>query len=216
MHYYLTALTIVAGICFAFGVLYLFIGLRRRDSKGPTLLFSLFALSYAAAVLTGMGNYSASSLAEWMSSARWDGVFVALTWCSLIWYVAAYTKVRPRLSLWLLTAVFASTAIAHVSRANLIHETIFELAYVTLPWGDQLAYAEATDSIWATVFLVANLVTIGYVLVACALQFRRGERRPASVLGVGMVWFIATIIVDISAYAADASRRKDVSYYRGP
>ena len=71
------------------------------------------------------------------------------------------------------------------------------MASVTLPWGDQLAYVEATDSIWATVFLVANLVTIGYVLVACVLQFRRGERRRALVLGAGMAWFIATIIVDI-------------------
>jgi signal transduction histidine kinase len=197
MHFYLTALAVIAGICFAFGILFLFLGLRRKDDREPTLLFSLFALSYAATVMTGIGNYSASSIAEWMSSARWDGVFVVLTWCSLIWYVAAYTRVRPHLFLWLLTAVFASAGVAHVSRPTLIHETIFDLAYVTLPWGEQLAYAESTDSVWATVFLVANLVTIGYALVACTLHFRRGERRSALVLGTGMAWFIFTVLVDI-------------------
>jgi PAS domain S-box-containing protein len=197
MHYYLTALAIVAGICFAFGILFLFTGLRRKDGSGSTVLFSLFALSYGAVILTGIANYGATSVEDWLSSARLDGVFVVLTWCLLIGYVALYTGVKPRIFLALLLAAFVSSGIANVVRPNLIHDEILGLASVTLPWGEQLAYVEATDSIWATVFLVANLVTIGYVLVACILQFRRGERQPALVLGVGMLWFIVTIIVDI-------------------
>jgi hypothetical protein len=62
MHYYLTALSIVIGICFAFGLLYLFMGLRRKDARAPTHLFSLFALSYAAVILTAIANYHATSL----------------------------------------------------------------------------------------------------------------------------------------------------------
>jgi signal transduction histidine kinase len=197
MHPYLTALSLVAGICFAFGILYLFIGLRRKHDRGLNLTFAFFALSYAAAVLSGIGNYSATSVAGWLSSARWDGVFVVSTWLLLIWYVTIYTRVKPRLFLGLLAAVFISTGIAHVSGPNLIHEEIFDLAYVTLPWGEQLAYVEATDSLWSTVFLLANLVAIGFILVACFIQFRRGERQPALTLGVGMAWFIATILVDL-------------------
>ncbi len=197
MGFYAISLAVVSGICFAFGFLYLFIGLRRKDDRWSTLLFSLFALSYAAVVLTGIANYSATSVHEWMSSARWDGVFVVLTWSLLIGYVALYTGVKPRIFLGLLVAAFVSTGIANVVRPNLIHDEILGLASVTLPWGEQLAYVEATDSIWALVFLVANLVAIGYVLVACTLQFRRGERRSALVLGAGMSWFIVTIIVDI-------------------
>jgi two-component system nitrate/nitrite sensor histidine kinase NarX len=197
MHYYLTALAIVAGICFAFGILFLFTGLRRKDDSWLAVLFSLFALSYAAAILTGMANYSATSVDDWLSSARLDGVFVVLTWCLLIGYVAVYTGVKPRIFLALLLAAYVSSGIANVVRPNLIHDEILGLASVTLPWGEQLAYVETTDSIWATVFLVANLVTIGYVLVACTLQFLRGERQPALVLGGGMAWFIMTIIVDI-------------------
>ncbi|MFC2015744.1 histidine kinase [Chloroflexota bacterium] len=197
MHYYLIALAIVAGTCFAFGILFLFTGLRRKDGSGSTVLFSLFALSYGAVILTGIANYSATSVEDWLSSARLDGVFVVLTWCLLIGYVALYTGVKPRIFLALLLAAFVSSGIANVVRPNLIHDEILGLASVTLPWGEQLAYVEATDSLWATVFLVANLVTIGYVLVACTLQFRRGERQPALVLGAGMAWFIMTVIVDI-------------------
>ncbi|MGD9145515.1 MAG: hypothetical protein PVI80_08135, partial [Anaerolineae bacterium] len=164
MHYYLIALSIVAGICFAFGILFLFTGLRRKDDSWSTVLFSLFALSYAAVILTGIANYGATSVDAWLSSARLDGVFVVLTWSLLIGYVALYTGVKPRVFLALLLATFVSTGIANVVRPNLIHDEILGLAAVTLPWGEQLAYVEATDSIWATVFLVANLVTIGYVL----------------------------------------------------
>ena len=131
-----------------------------------------------------------------MSSARLDGMVVVLTWSLLIAYVALYTGVKPRIFLALLLAAFVSSGIANVVRSNLIHDKIFGLASLTLPWGGQLAYVEATDSLWATVFLVANLVTIGYVLVACVLQFRRGEPKRALVMGAGMVWFIATVIVD--------------------
>ncbi|MFC2037877.1 hypothetical protein ACFLYD_07960, partial [Chloroflexota bacterium] len=197
MHYYLIALAIVAGLCFAFGILFLFTGLRRQDDSWSTVLFSLFALSYGAVILTGIANYGATSVEDWLSSARLDGVFVVLTWSLLIGYVAVYTGVKPRIFLALLLAAFVSSGIANMVRPNLIHDEILGLASVTLPWGEQLAYVEATDSIWATVFLVVSLVTIGYVLVACTLQFLRGERQPALMLGAGMAWFIMTIIVDI-------------------
>jgi signal transduction histidine kinase len=197
MHYYLIALAIVAGLCFAFGILFLFTGLRRQDDSWSTVLFSIFALSYGAVILTGIANYGATSVEDWLSSARLDGVFVVLTWSLLIGYVAVYTGVKPRIFLALLLAAFVSSGIANMVRPNLIHDEILGLASVTLPWGEQLAYVEATDSIWATVFLVVSLVTIGYVLVACTLQFLRGERQPALMLGAGMAWFIMTIIVDI-------------------
>ncbi len=197
MDIYVISLAVVSGICLAFGILFLFTGLRRKDGSGPTVLFSLFALSYAAVILTGIANYSATSVDDWLSSARLDGVFVVLTWSLLIAYVAVYTGVKPRIFLALLLAAFVTSGIANVVRPNLIHAEILGLASVTLPWGEQLTFVEATDSIWATVFLVANLVTIGYVVAACTLQFLRGERQPALVLGAGMSWFIFTIIVDI-------------------
>ena len=47
MHYYFTAVSLIAGICLGFGILYLFIGLRRKDNKPLNLTFALFALCYA-------------------------------------------------------------------------------------------------------------------------------------------------------------------------
>ena len=42
MHYYFTAVSLIAGICLGFGILYLFIGLRRQEDKPLNLAFALF------------------------------------------------------------------------------------------------------------------------------------------------------------------------------
>jgi len=54
MHYYFTALSLVAGLCLGFGLLYLFIGLRRKDRKSLNLTFALFALAYSGTLLNGV------------------------------------------------------------------------------------------------------------------------------------------------------------------
>jgi hypothetical protein len=84
MHYYLTALSIVIGICFAFGLLCLFIGLRRKDDRAPIHLFSLFALSYAAVILSAIAGYlhatSLSALKGDSSRKLLDAVRQARQW----------------------------------------------------------------------------------------------------------------------------------------
>ena len=70
MNYYLTALTLMAGVCAAFGGFYLYSGVRRKADKELSFLFGIFALSCAGYTLTAMSGYSASSLAEWMTADR--------------------------------------------------------------------------------------------------------------------------------------------------
>jgi PAS domain S-box-containing protein len=197
MPYYTVALSMVTGICLGFGILYLFIGLRRKDHKSLNLTFALFALSYAGTLFNGIRFHGATSVAEYVSVSRWDAVFVVLAFSTLIWYVGFYTGVRPRVFLWGLTVAYVMAGIANIVRPNMVYEEILGLAYVTLPWGEQLAYLEATDSLWSLLFLVAQLATLGFIVAACVLQFRRGQRRAATILGIGMLWFIATLAAEL-------------------
>ncbi len=197
MSYYSIALSIVAGICLGFGILYLFIGLRRKDHKSLNLTFALFALGYAGTLFNGVRFHSATSVAEYVSVTRWDAVFVVLAFSALIWYVGYYTGVRPRIFLWVLTAVYIIAGVANIVRPNMTYEEILGLAYVTLPWGEQLAYIETTDSLWSLLFLLAQLANLGFIVAACVLQFRRGQRRAATILGVGMLWFMATLAAEL-------------------
>jgi signal transduction histidine kinase len=190
-------LGIVAGICLGFGILYLFVGLRRKNDKRLNLTFALFALGYAGTLVNGIRFHSATSVAEYVAVSRWDAVFVVLAFSALIWYVGYYTGVRPRIFLWAVTAVYATSGIANIVRPNLIFGEILGLAYVTLPWGEQLAYIETTDSIWSLLFLLAQLTTLGFIVVACVLQFRRGGRQAAILLGIGMLWFITMLAAEL-------------------
>ena len=149
MNYYALANGIVAGICLGFGILFLFIGLRRKNNKRLYLLFALFALAYAGTLFLGILYHDASSAEQFIRLVRWDIVPVVLAFTSLIWYVAEYTKTRPRIFLWGLTTLFIVLGIAQIVRDNLLFEEILGLDTLILPWGERLAYLEATDSIWS-------------------------------------------------------------------
>ena len=50
--YFTSSIAIVAGLCLAFGGLYLFIGIRRESDRTRNILFALFSLAYGGAILT--------------------------------------------------------------------------------------------------------------------------------------------------------------------
>jgi PAS domain S-box-containing protein len=197
MHYYLTALAIVAGICFATGLFHLFIGLRRQGTNMKHFTFGLFAVAYGGAVLTGMLMYRAGTLPAYLVVDRWSGLFAGVTYIFLIWFVAVYTEARPLTMVAGLTILFATVIAAHVTRPTMIHGEIMGIAFATLPWGEQIAFLEAAESTWEIVFFLTQLLTIGFLFYACIRQYRRGERREAQALGAGLLLFVAALIMDM-------------------
>jgi hypothetical protein len=59
------------------------------------------------------------------------------------------------------------------------------LTAITLPWGEELTDIEMAGSVWFDILLLARLVLLGYIIFALIRQFRRGERRPALIMGLG-------------------------------
>ncbi len=157
------------------------------------MLFALFALAYAATLFNGIRFHNASSVEQYVRLARWDIIPVFLIYTSLIWYVADYTKARPRIFLWALTTLFTIIGIAQIVRGNLLYEEILGMDTVILPWGEQLAYLEATDSIWSLLLLGAQLAVLVFMVYACTRQYLRGERREALILSIGVLWFVAAL-----------------------
>ena len=109
MHSYFTTVSIIAGICLGFGILYLFIGLRRKDNKPLNLTFALFALCYAVTLINGVRWYSTTIVSEHIAINRFDAIFVAGAFIGLLWYVSYYTDFRPRIFLWLLSTAITLT-----------------------------------------------------------------------------------------------------------
>lgn len=197
MHYYFTAVSVIAGSCLGFGILYLFVGLRRKDNKPLNLTFALFALCYAATLVNGIRWYSATTVTEYIAANRYDSIFVVGAYVGLIWYVALYTGVIPRIFLSILTAIYVIVGMVRIISPPTYFGQIFGLTSINLPWGEKLATLDSAGSIWIDIFLLAQLVTLGFIIFALTRQFIRGERQPAVILGLGLLPFIAGILYEV-------------------
>ena len=197
MHYYFTAVSLVAGICLGFGILYLFIGLRRKDNKPLNLTFALFALCYAATLFNGIRWYSTTIVTEYITITRFDSIFVTGAFVGLIWYISLYTGFRPRIFLWVLSAAFLVPSLVFIISPATFTGEVSGLINIILPWGESLSDLDSAGSVWLDIVLLARLVSLGYIIVALIRQFRRGERQPAIILGLGMLPFIAGIFYEV-------------------
>ncbi|MDH3674496.1 MAG: PAS domain S-box protein, partial [Anaerolineae bacterium] len=197
MPYYKITISLIAGICLGFGLLYLFIGLRRKNNKPLNLTLALFALCYATTLFNGVRWYSTTIATEFIAINCFDALFVAGAFVSLAWYMAYYTGVRPRIFLWGLSAALIVPSLVFIITPATVIGEVSGLTYITLPWGENLADLDATGSVWLDAALLAQLVTLGYIIFALIRQFWRGERRPALILGLGMLPFIAGIFYEV-------------------
>ena len=192
--YFTTAIAIVAGLCLAFGILYLFIGLRRTAQRRLNLLFASFSLAYAGAILGARAGYLADTLDQYATAAQVSTLFAAVGFTLLVWFVAEYTAVRPRWLLVGITAAFTVVAIASVLVQNLIVDVSGGVSEVTFSWGETILMNEAEDPPLLALYLLALLVSLVYIVVADVIQFRRGSRRDAAVLAVGIGWLVFTLV----------------------
>jgi len=190
-------LGVLSGVCFGTGVIFLFTGLRRSGGDRLQILFAVFAFGYSGAILTGLLNYETTTLDTYMQISRWGSFFTIHTLIFLLWFVAYYTDVRPRIFLLSLTLILAIVGIVAIFRANFIHEEILGLVRVTLPWGETIAFIDATESIWEIIFFVSEVTLIGYFIYASIRQFILGERRAALALGIGLLFLMLALIFDI-------------------
>ena len=194
MAYFTTSIAVVAGLCLAFGVLYLFIGVRRPSDRKLNLLFALFAMAYAGAIITARTSFMAETLDRYVTASRVSVVFAALGFSAFVWFVAAYTRVRPRWYLWATTAAFALYGLAAIVVPDSVVNTASGVDTVTFPWGETVYMVQTESAALLPLLLLALMALISYAAAADVQQFRRGERDEAIALAIGIGWFVFTII----------------------
>ena len=192
--YFTTAIAIAAGVSVAFGILYLFIGLRRTSQQAVNLLFAFFSLAYAGAILGARASYLADSLDQYATASRVSAFFAAFGFTLLVWFVAAYTEVRSNLLLIGITAAFAVIALASVFAPSLVVDVSGGVREVTFSWGETILMDEAEEPPLLALYLLALLASLAYISVATIVLFRRGARGDAAVLAIGVVWLVFTLV----------------------
>ena len=192
--YFTTSIAVVAGLCLAFGILYLFIAVRRASERTQALLFGLFALAYAGAIMAARSSYLADTLEQYVAADRAANVFTAFGLPLLIWFVAVYTDWRPRIVLWAITGAYAITGLAAIFAPDLLINVSAGVDSVTFPWGETVLMTQAGTAALFPIAVLALLSSMVYVVVADIRQFRRGDRQQAIVLALGVGWFLFTAV----------------------
>jgi signal transduction histidine kinase len=187
----------LAGLCVGIGVVYLLLGLRRPEGDWLHLTFAFFSLAYAGANITSILEYKTDSLEAFLRLSDWTALFTGLALILLLWFVAIYTQVQPRIFLLTLTAVIGLVVLVAIFRTNSIHTDIFGIYLVTLPWGETITRLDASESIWEIIFFLSNITLVGYLIYACVRQYLSRKRREALVLGFGLLFLMFALIFDI-------------------
>lgn len=190
-------LGLLAGICIATGLIFLFTSLRRLGRNWVELFFSLFAFSYAGANLTSIMEYKSTTLEGFMRIEDWTALFTVLTLIFLMWFVSAYTKTQPRIFMIVLTLVLGVVVSVAILNPKSIHNEIFGIVSTTLPWGETITQLDASESIWELIFFFCQLTIIGFLIFASVKQFRRGEVQDAIMLGIGLLFLVLALTFDM-------------------
>jgi signal transduction histidine kinase len=197
LSYFTTSLVFIGGLSAGIGLLYMFVGLRRTVDRRINLLLGSFALAYAGWAVAARTGYLASDVADLLAAGRATAVFASLGYGLLLWFVVAYADVRSRLPAYAISGSYAVVGLASlVLPDDLLIAPPIELSAVTLPWGETVRTVEASGAPLVPLTVVSSLAFTGYVVWAIVTLARRGSRRRAAVLGIGVGWFITMAIFD--------------------
>jgi PAS domain S-box-containing protein len=147
--------------------------------------------------LSGIATYPAASVSDFVVGMKWQLTLLFLFALAFVWFTATYTGLEARRFSLIMSSLFLVILIVHLaSPFGVLHSDIEGLRAISLPWGERYAFPEATPSPWGMLTYLALAATIGFVVYACYRQYRRGETRPALILGASMVVFLGTAVHD--------------------
>ena len=190
------ALYILIGIAFYGAGHQLYLGARgARDQPhvihaGMYFLLAVFAL---CAVL----SYQAQTLAALLPLGKLSIAVGILLWVGLTWFIAAYTEVKPRPVLAVLSVAWAILLISNIGAPySLLYADITPVTQA-LPSGQtQLTWQTSINPWWWAVE-IAMLATLGYCLYATYRLFRDTDKQAALVLGCGLMVLAVTSCADL-------------------
>jgi PAS domain-containing protein len=188
---------IIASISFYVGLYHLLIYFRRKQHR-EDLTFALLCLATGCYDVFCAGLYNASSVVE---GAQWQRLqFIALAFLatSFLWFASDYTGQKPGIITYLFTAYYALAVIVQsVDRSHLtwlVDQPAIKT--ITLPFGHQITYYEATLGVFTAVQGLMGMVVSTYILWISARFYRRGHRREALPLLLALGFMYAAALND--------------------
>lgn len=170
----------------------------RRPVDQTHFWFSLLCFGVAAYLLIRGGTYRVHTPQELVDWRRVE-IAIACAWffALLPWFVASYTHEGRRwflvmTSLWM---VWIGLGVNLLLPYGASFVELPTLRWIDLPWGEQaLDLRVYRRSAWHNAGWVGVVVIFAHAIYACACQYRRGARRRALLLALGLGILIGFVL----------------------
>ncbi|MBU6249083.1 MAG: EAL domain-containing protein [Xanthomonadaceae bacterium] len=193
--YYTAALVATACIAVASSIQFLIIGLRQQRERlylsYAMLCLSIASLSFFNALL-GLAHEQGQAvrmLRAMCSSA-------AVSFPFFFTFVSSYTG-RPlgrRPTLAIIGTALAFTLYNQFAPGTMFYSHVSGMQSAELPWGEWITRVNGVPSPVGWTFHLLTYMAFAWALLMTALQFRRGERAPAVLLGLCLTTQFAALL----------------------
>jgi len=204
MNYLQLLLSFVAGANFLAGIVFIFTAFRiESDEKRLYVFLSIMCFSLAILLsVDGQLYYTPTVDDTSFLLAKLAVTSGTVFHLALIWFVAEYTKVKPRIFLAFITIILIVIIVVNpFFTVTLIDQAVHDMIQVNTSWGEVIYFPDLDSSIWVIpVFLIIVLMFI-YFIVATVIQFKKGQVRDAITLGIpitiGLIASMRDLLIDI-------------------
>lgn len=189
----------MTGICLYAAVVHAFIAFSRPSSR-VHLLFSLLCVDLVVYEVLHMLTYSATALADFIPSLKWELNSILLLFIILAWFAKDYCGQVTRWPVYGITAVFSVLILVNVLLPYSVQfMEVSHLEFTQLPWGETITRPIGKNGavFFATIFFI--FVVFGFVIYSMAKHYYH-DRAPTTLailiaVGICLVMGIEGILV---------------------
>jgi len=201
----LSSLLITAGICLYAAIHHTILWHMERERR-IYLLFVLVCLFGFLFLVTNVGIYQSETPAAYGRLWRYQSTWMAGFLLTLTWF--AY-KLLKRPTDWFLkcnTVIWGFLMASNLFlKHGYYHYSVVGIRYVTLPWGEQLRYADSLPHpFFFVVSTIAFFSTFMFLVIGGLKSIGSDENKPGKlVAGTGLLWVAAAIndvMIDLQLY----------------
>lgn len=192
-------LWIVIGVCLAAGMHHIFVAFRRSQGN-VNFVFSLLCFATALYTWSNICLYGSTNDELYRFYVKLQIGMSIVTGLALVWFVALYTDFLPRIALGLLTVYALGLLAYHLWLPyGIFFEEYHGVGAVELVWGGTVPYPRVEYAGGRTRLSDVNVLMHAiFIVVALFVQFRRGGRKSALMLGLAVTIFFGFSLYDVA------------------
>jgi hypothetical protein len=193
-----TLLSILMGIYLCAAVYHFWVATKMKQT-GIQLSFSVVCLMAAGYCLAAKGVYSASSIPAYLHALKLQVSVSCVFIAGVVWFTVYFANLTSRRFPILLSIVAGGlAALNQFLPAGIIVDTVHNLVYLRLPWGEQIAFPDTDVSQWAIALWSYSLTVYMFIFYSCYRLRQTGQRRAALVLFINVLSILSIAIYDLS------------------